>query len=125
VDVHVLSETPCALSGRDLLPSDVTGRKIDVLQTRLLCRLLDGRRRHVRRAGDLLPLQLCLDRVVPVDGEHDRDDAEGDQNGAGDDASDPKDSSSIHENPSRTPARSARRVANNVAKGPVDLILGG
>src|SRR5262249_61871062 len=63
---------------------------------------------HVGRAGDLLPLELRLHRVVTVDREHDRAHSERNQDGAGDDATDAKEARSRHRATVRT--RRGKRI---------------
>jgi hypothetical protein len=88
MDLHVLGEAACVCSSGYGLVGDAARRKADVLQARFVGFGLDGGRRHVRRAHDLLVGEAVRDRGAGIDAHHDRDDAKHDEDAAGDEPSD-------------------------------------
>ena len=88
MDPHVAREVTGALAGVDRLAGQIGRRQLDACREAgllgLRCNPCLG---HVGGTDDLLQLEAVANRVPAVDAHDDRGDAEDDQDGRGDDAS--------------------------------------
>ena len=82
VDPHVAREGACPRAAVDRFTGDGDGRKVNTHETCVLRFLGDQRGSHVRTADDLFQLEAVGHGRAAAEAHDDRDDAEGDQNGA-------------------------------------------